>query len=605
MRRFLVLALAFFGSSCVLFGQKVKYKDLYPLLESRQYDLAIPLLRKYLLDIKNSNNASAHLQMAMYMEKLSMQEDILKRTEIANSYSDSAANYYQRSRDLLTEKHLKKNTDYFRSYERRDVRSGKVGIKAADVQYQLEKNIERLNIRKGLVRELKDYYVKGTEAYDSAQSIFRKLRESYPTDKGLYLKSDQSTLNMLDLLGKQCENALVNLGEFRSMIGSIEKPGYDPKITLVPVENYESDGITGIDPALQDIKVWDYSEWGKAVKTKMKTQVWPVRDDLAEYDRDLNELRNKMTTDSISVMDQVKGYHDLEERLLPIDPDPLPFRIFNAKIAELEYLSGTLEHRNYQDSADVVYKLKVLRNKLNSLSAYDSVLSILENSSWKAESLYYESYISSVFEGPDGLEKFITSTSSAVGDERERTGEEFTLMEERSRWLIDASDSIPLFQPDTTVFSKKFVPVIVEADYTVGLYFSPTDSIARGYFSLVNGARTPEAKVFFNVESDYFNRNSLADIMNKVDVDESGQIYHLMFYVPLAEQENYAASLCKIYTSDGLAWEKDLILDTAPADMEISNGSGEVRIAYDINSYQGEKELPDGVILDKKGELKE
>ena len=68
MKKFLVLLLALFIPFCAALGQKVKYKELYPLLESRQYDLAIPLLRKYILDPKGQVNANAHLQMALYLE---------------------------------------------------------------------------------------------------------------------------------------------------------------------------------------------------------------------------------------------------------------------------------------------------------------------------------------------------------------------------------------------------------------------------------------------------------------------------------------------------------------------------------------------------------
>lgn len=604
MKKFLVLLLALFIPFCAALGQKVKYKELYPLLESRQYDLAIPLLRKYILDPKGQVNANAHLQMALYLEKVSMEQDIIKNTAGVSVYSDSAVMFYQKTRNLLTEKQLKKNQDYYRSYERRDVRTGKVGIKVADIQYQLGKNIDQLDNRKAVVKQVKDHYTKGKGVYSAAQTIFEQLKKSYPTEKALYLKSDQEVLELLDSLDVLHSSALKEISDFKSLLGNVDRPGYAPGLNVIPIQDYQQDGLSGIDPELKTLEIWDYSEWTKSVKLEVLENVWPLRKELLDYDAMLNEVTAKVRTDSVPYQDEIKPYGELKTKLMAYDKDPLPLKVFEVKKAELEYLSKALAHMNYRDSADWVYRAEALKQKLSGLSALDSTVRLLSDSPWKTEWSYYENYIHSSFGELPVFEEFIHTNTTFAGDKRVSVEEEFKQIKERSKWLIDDRDSIPLFDIDDPGYAGRFMPVILEEEYTAGLYFPEPGDSAKGYFSLVNNERIPESKVFFDIPGDYFNESSVLDILSKVDIDEKGQIYHLMFYLPLAEQENYAASLCKIYTSDGLAWEKDLILDTAPAGLEISSMSGEVKIEYDLIGYSGDKELPNEIVLDKKGVLK-
>ena len=605
MKRALILFLAFVSSLCTLFGQKIKYKELYPLLESSQYGLAIPLLRKYLVDPKGQVNANAHLQMGIYLEKLAKEEDIIKNTGKVGLYSDSAVIFYQRAKDLLTEKQLKKNEDYYRSYERRDVRTGKVGVKVADIHYQLEKNVERLNDRKTVVAMVKDHYSKGMEVYTQGQVIFKRLKESYPTEKALYLRSDRQVLRVLDSLDVSYKEALKEFGDFKSVLGNVERAGYDPKLNLLPIENYPQDGLKGIDPTLEALDIWDYAEWIESVKLEMLETAWPLRQELVDYDAMLDALTKQVRADSVAYNNEINGYGELKTKLMTYDPDPLPIKVFEVKKTGLKYLSKAFAYSSYSDSSDYIYKAKALRDKLSSLSILDSALDLLTDSPWETEWVYYTDYINSSFGEFPGFEEFINTRKTFVKNEGSSIMGELKHVEERIKWLIDETDSIPLFDPDSLGLAHKFVPLILEEGYTAGLYFPIPGDTAKGYFSLVNKARVPESKVFFDIPSNYFNKGSAVDVLNKVDIDETGQVYHLMFYLPMAERENYAASICKIYTSDGLAWGKDLILDAAPADLKISNESGEVKIKYDLNSYTGDKELPNQIVLDKKGLLKE
>lgn len=586
-------------------AQKVKYKDLYPLLDSRQYELAIPILKRFLADSKTINHPNANFQLATYFELKTLDQDILNDADAMDLYADSAIMAYQKTMTLLTEKEVsKKNAEYYGSYQRRDVRTGKVGIKLADIQYDLEKKVNGLIERKVAVNNINVAMSDSYTAYTICQRIYSELRSTYPDTRRLYLQADEVVIKKLDTLAAQAEIAVVSAGKMKTALGKIEKAGYDPKIEIKDIEKYEKDGMEEADYFSDEIVFWEYGDWVKMVKDIVANKVKPMMANLIEYDNQLNALRNQTLEDSISQVAKVAPLGPIKNQLNEFDPDPLPLKVFDVKVSELEYLAKLVEHHDYYDSADLVYKTGILKEKVDALSQYDSLLNVLADFPYKEESTNYYAYVSSSFGDLEQFTSYIETKKSFADQQFEKKSAELELMAERANWLISENDSIPLFEVEDVISSRRYLPVVIDSTHTAGLFFED-DNTLRGYFSLVNKNRVPESKVEFTVNEEFFNRINVLDIEALVNADESGQIYHLLFYVPMPEQETFAAELCKIYTADGLAWEKSLILETKPSTITITDGTGVVEVNYDLQSYSGDKQLASGIMLDKKGEVLE
>jgi hypothetical protein len=89
----LSLSLIFFA--VLAHGQKVKYKDLFLLLNGKQYNDAEPFLRKFLKD--NPEHPNALLYMGIIFQDKSNKDDVLKQTEQLQHHIDSAVIYYDRA----------------------------------------------------------------------------------------------------------------------------------------------------------------------------------------------------------------------------------------------------------------------------------------------------------------------------------------------------------------------------------------------------------------------------------------------------------------------------------------------------------------------------
>ncbi|MFZ1806730.1 MAG: hypothetical protein WAU36_05900 [Cyclobacteriaceae bacterium] len=596
MVRILLTILCFVSLLPTAFGQKVKYKDLFVLLNAKQYDQSEPFLRKYLAE--NDDNPNAYLFMGIIFQEKAANNDVLKHTEIMINNLDSAVIFYDKAYKQMDEKEIKRNDEYYQAYNRRDLRTGKFGVKLSDVQFDIEKKIQALKERKVLVHELKTHYDNAESQYAKAQFLFKDIQLKYGNVKTLFLRSDESTISNLKRVTQVFDSSMLAFKSYKDISATFGNSGYNQELALTEITNLENDGTSTADFMQDKLALWDYKRWADNTITGIEKEILPMRDNLISYDIEINKLREKLKKDSVSVKSDLTRLVDkiLYSQLKKYDPDPMPMDVFGMKIAELEYLSELINNKPFRDSANIKLRLGLIEKELKEIKKLDSVSAKLATRDLEADAIDYNHFVANAYGTSIVLKSLVKTTKDFADREKERKEKELERLSGALRWMVTETDSIPLFME--VADGSKFRPLIlVDEKFTAGFKFA--DTVATGYFSTINPSRKGGVSVSFPVNNKVFSKNKLPVTKALSASDENGQVFYVLFYSEQKVEEKFPATVAKIYRTDGLAWSNNFSYEMLPTEVSFQVESGEV--AVKTSNPAGESKM---VFIDKNGKRK-
>ncbi|MFT7282802.1 MAG: hypothetical protein ACI9DM_002538, partial [Cyclobacteriaceae bacterium] len=189
-------------------GQKVKYKDIFPLLSPTQTEQGLTTLKIYLSDEKNKEVANAIFQLGLYYLDLHQKQDILSPQKELIAYGDSSILLLRLSIELIDEKELKKNDTYYQSYYRRDLRTGEFGISLSDVHLDIEQRIESIELRNLKTQQIKELLGSMKTTSTSSISLYNQLNERYKGYPNFILNMNEQIVKEVRVLS-DFQNELV------------------------------------------------------------------------------------------------------------------------------------------------------------------------------------------------------------------------------------------------------------------------------------------------------------------------------------------------------------------------------------------------------------
>ncbi len=572
------------------YGQKAKYKDIYALLSTKQYEQAEPFLKTYLQ--QTTDNPNAFLFMGVIFQEKASKNDILKQTKIAVANMDSAILYYDKSRKLIDEREVRRNKEYYQSYNRRDLRTGEFGVKLSDIQFDIEKRMEALKERIGQVKMAAHFFYLADTTYRRTNSLFVSLQKKFPSERQLYLRADTKTIEDLSALAPRFDSCVKAFENYRVVASSMGKTGYNQRLSLADIIDFKQDGRDLSDLYAEEVKWWDYGKFANKTREVLEKEILPMRKHLVTYDMEINKLRDKLKKDSVSVRNDLTKLVDqlLYDQLRKFDADPLPMVVFGMKTTDLEYRSMVIEHNPLRDSADLHLQLRILADELKVLARLDSTASRLPVDGFEEKALDYADFIGNAYSSPSVMKAYV------------RTLKEFGLREQKDKkalmdrcakaldYIVDGADSIPLATGIVSVYK----PLVINPEkFTMGLSFRDSAN-TQAYFYTITPSRKPDVKVFFPVSASSFTASDLANAKGTVYADAGGQIYYVMVCSDRSAQEKFPVSLAKIYRSDGLAWKVDYSLSFMPNELAFVAETGELMIRNGASQ----------ALIDKNGKLR-
>jgi hypothetical protein len=441
-------------SSTASWGQKIKYKDLFFLIhKSKKYDQGEPFLRSFLSNPKNSEHANANFQMGVIYEINSKKKDVLTENSDKISLLDSAVYHYSKAKLLITEKEVKKRSEYYEDdFLRRDLRTGKMGVKVSDVHLDIDKRTEKAKQSIVNLKSIDLHFNKAKENYLVAFDTYTALVGKYNTQRVFLLRADDEVLAICDEILAAYDSAMGDFASYKLEIAKIEKTDYNQSLNVLKIEDVKKGGDKEADFYATSVDVYDFSNWAINVKYMVADVIRPIKTKLISYDKRLDRTKEQLFKDSVSVIAKVdlERDHELYKQMLTFDSQAMPLRLLDLKQQELKYWSYIFSNRDQKDSSNVSYQIEMATSELESIKAVDSLANILLGYNLAIEIENYKEYANTQYEGISGLQRFIKQKLNFAQAENKYRENILDAKKERSRWLMYGSDSIPLFKRDST-----------------------------------------------------------------------------------------------------------------------------------------------------------
>ena len=594
--KFSVLVIIFFVClSNLSLGQKVKYKDLFFLLQkSKKYEEGEPFLRSFLANPKNDDHPNAHFQMGVIYELNADKKDVLKENDDKAALLDSAIYFYSKAKTLISEKEVKRNSEYYEDdFLRRDLRTGKMGIKMSDVHLDIDKRIENIKTHSTNLKIIADHFHKSVAQYNTAYEQYTNLVSNFDSQRTFYLRATDEVLKTCEEIEMSYDSAMGNFGEYEIKIAEIEDSNYDQTLQVMEIKDIKKDGEIKADFYTKSVEVYNFDKWANEVKSIIVDELRPVIQKIISQDGALDNMYKQVLKDSVSVINKLEltVNDEIGDLLGKYDKNPMPLSLLNLKQEEIKYWSHVFENKPLKDTSNVRLQLSMAQTELANVIKVDSIVNHLLGYNLAVEVENYAEYVNKQYEGTAGLERFIRQKLNFAQAEKKYRATILAAKQERSRWLFYGNDSIPLFKRDTTqqLLHKDVVQYVmfgkdtVDANqsFTYGMKYDTKDQGFAYVTSITDSLITPMVSTY-QMKDAVFGMDKLNFISHQTVKDEALKLTYVLYYdnSPF-EQVDKKAQLTCISVNGKVLWSKSIALVYPPQNMVLYDKGG-VSINYDV-----------------------
>ncbi|MEO9967434.1 MAG: hypothetical protein ABJF11_16670 [Reichenbachiella sp.] len=622
MHKLIVFALSIFF--CCAFHssfaqKKIKYdKDIFPLLEAKNYDQAMPMLWSFLADPKNAEVPNANLQVGLYYESLVDGYHIINDSTAILGASDTAVIYLSKAKALITEKELKKNDEFYQDFYRRDLRTGDFGIKISDVQLDVEKKLQSLKNINKYAKEIYTDLFSINVANEFSINAYQSFNRQYPNINDLYLMADDGVKDTLVSMIDKNTEIKEKFDNVRDAVSRIGKKGYSPELTFAEIVNYGEDGLSTVNFFENDVKAWDYGSWAEETQnivkrdmTRLKSQIVAANKALKTQSEKINSGSGILDEEPITALDakmvaEIKKY----------DEEPLAVELLSILLNKnkFDYLTSETLNERMVDLDDVDYQLAVSDSLIQLIDMMDASVSTLVEPGITVAAKKYNKLITGEYGGDVGLIRYRKKLEGELASARSKWSAYNDQYIERARWGVseDGTDSLYLIpRMDTSYvahdFSKYYSIVSMKDDssntYVVGMEFRGTSD--QGFIARVNNARKILWKRNFKLTSFTYSDSEFLVSGQFIPAPEGAVAAYIFSLVPESKNNIIAIST----NPEGeMNWVNHLKISRPPVDVKFNDIVKETifytKTEEELENGAGDPDDPGYFVVDRSGNVR-
>ncbi|MEM6642627.1 MAG: hypothetical protein AAF616_06580, partial [Bacteroidota bacterium] len=449
---------------CVLFslffffstpGQKIKYKELFPKLEAKQYEEAGPILFQYLATLKK-DEANPNLQVGLMLEHQFNQFDIIYDSSRIYSSGDSAIYFLGKAKGLIDEKELRKNDEYYQSFFRRDLRTGEFGIKVSDVHLDIEKKIETIEERVKQIKSLNRSLGLIETGYAEAMSKYKELSSRFSDYNTFLLSSGEAELSVLEEIQAVAYDAVQEAETVKKIAEGLGSAKYQGELDLRPIVVFGKDGLTDAEIYGSALRLWDYDSWARDTRSEINGSVGLFKTMINNYATGLREKKQKLKNSKDA--DALVVPENLIETFDKYDPNSVVEKLLKSETFEARVIKNVDLQINPDllDSTKIGRQLEIYTEAKTNVDALYALISSIALEDLAGAKEKYPKYINSFFQTYGTASKYIQEMKKWSARNKEWITNSVEYWAERNRWGTiakegEAERKIPLYISDTLI----------------------------------------------------------------------------------------------------------------------------------------------------------
>ncbi|WP_425390834.1 hypothetical protein [Ekhidna sp.] len=564
----ILIIFSFFTSQ----AQKIKYKDLFPVLDAKNYHEGIPKLKLYLSDEKNQDEANPNLQMGLWYEYRFNTYDVVDDSSKLYDVGDSAILYLETAKSLIDEKELKKRDEYYQAFFRRDLRTGEFGIKVSDVHLDIEKKIEAIQTRTSDVKEMHRSVLKVENNQQAAMEQYQSLANQFNSYNSMLIAADQEVQDKLSSIEENGRKGVENANNVQELADKLGSDKYSEELVMKSIDQFGVDGMNAANLRSGEIEIWNFEEWARNAKSEILGGVALFKTMVKNYADEIREKKARVQNSQDADIGEFP--ENLASQFDKYDPESTAEKLLKVEMYEAKVIKQTDLQLNpaLMDSSLIGSQLAIYEAAYDDVKEMNLIVESITSDDLAVAKKKYTDYIESFFQKYVTASKYVTDMQTWSRRNKEWIGKSVEFWEQKNRWGIDAEDEevrYPLYVQDAPEGGFMTMGVPVKSPEEIVAYGADLNS-EKGYVAAFGPDRLSKWKVEFDLpgtEAVQYESDSIPTIKG------SSSFY---IYNTSAEENNFVVVS---YTPSGeLNWGTLVTVSKRPVDFKFDDLTQELTI---------------------------
>ncbi len=406
VKKYIVLLLLF--SSISVFGQRLRYKDIYKFVQAGDYPVAYNLLFEY--QKNNPDFANTYFQLGLISYHNILEADPLLEYDRIKYFHYNVRLFWGLAKKFITEDNTEvtRNRKYYQNVpELAKIKR----LTAPDVLDFINSRLRKSDEVVAEEGKIHDIFYKMVSDYTQSVEYYRGIVARYNKLKDIYLAPVQEIFPQLDTLRMLFDSSLYMYQQYKAAIASFPIKKYNQQLRFEDIRLYRLDGITNTDFLSDTILFWNYGVWIKQVKKVINTDIKNLRETIEREYVNLTAAEKKLLS-ATDYSDDYQGYYLLQRVIFQIekyDLNSLASAILKYKKAKTDFLA--FRRHKFNDTQDSTIKFVVRANdyyrELIMLGKLDSLLADIHILATPENIKKHQAFVQHFF--PQGLEAYVSN----------------------------------------------------------------------------------------------------------------------------------------------------------------------------------------------------